>query len=120
MGVLTNNQRLVLYSLGQCYSQLNRKFEDKPLEISVSKIAFIEALLKSGLVSKKARALYKNLETLEKKKLIVYDNKMLKFTKRGYSSFSRLGKEIEPYVTHNSFWNSDVKFNRKLQARLKG
>ena len=119
MPTLTRNQQLILYSLGLCYRQLNKKFEDKPLEVSVSKIFFIETLLKSNLMAKKHRALYKNLETLEKKKLIAYANKHIKFTKRGYTAFNRLSKEANPYIQHSQFWSSPLVFDRNIQLRLR-
>ncbi len=119
MARLTRSQLLVLYALGQCYAQLNAQFVDKPLEISVSKIAFIEALLKSPFVHKKSRALYKNLETLEKKKLVVYENKQLRFTRRGFHLFAKLEKDVEPYILQHGFWKSPVTFGRKLQVHLR-
>src|SRR3989338_2699113 len=118
---LTRSQQLVLYSLGLCYQQLNKRFEDKPLEASVSKIAFIDMVLSSGLFAKKARALYKNLETLEKKKLIVYGHKHIHFTQRGYTAFGRLIREFEPFVAQTEFWRAHWNnFHRKIQAYLKG
>lgn len=116
---LTNNQQLMLYSLGLCCRQLNKRFEDKPLEASVSKILFIETLLKSALVSKKTRALYRNLELLEGKKLITYRNRQIHFTKRGYSLFNKLDRQVEPYIRHRSFWSSPIIFDRNIQARLR-
>jgi len=118
---LTRSQQLVLYSLGLCYQQLNKRFEDKSLEASVSKVAFIDMALSSGLFAKKARALYKNLETLEKKKLIAYEHKHIHFTQRGYVTFSRLVREVEPFVAQTEFWRAHGNnFHRKIQARLKG
>jgi hypothetical protein len=120
MGGLTHNQQLILYSLGQCSKRLNERFEDKPLEVSVSKVAFIEALDHSGLVVKKARALYKNLETLEKKKLISYKQKQLRFTRRGFRMFTALRQQVVPFVLHKQFWETELPINRRLQAVFKG
>ena len=65
---LTKAQKRILYALGQCYQKLNQPYQDKPLTVFVSKIAFIELLQKAEFIKKQPRALYKNLELLEKKK----------------------------------------------------
>ncbi len=116
--MLTKAHQLVLYSLGECYRQLNRRFEAAPLEVSVSKGLFIKLLMDAGLVGKKERALYKNLELLEKKKFVSYINRQLRFTPRGYKAFSNINKNISPYLSHNSFWKSQSSAG-KLQLRLK-
>jgi len=120
MGGLTQKQQLILYSFGQCSQQLNRRFADQPLEVSVSKIAFIEALESSGLVSKKTRALYRNIETLEQKKLLSYHSRQLRFTQRGYESYRLFEQRIAPFSSHRSFWESHFALNRHLQAVFKG
>ena len=66
---LTKIQRLILYSLGQFYESINQRLNGKPLRLRTSKIAFIELLLQSKIISNQERALYKNLENLQKKKL---------------------------------------------------
>ncbi len=109
----------MLYSLGQCYQQLNKRFHDAPLEVSISKVGFIEVLLASGLVGKKERAIYKNLETLEKKKLISYEEMELRFTGKGYQMFNKVSEGVGPYILHHQFWESNVPVTRKMQARLK-
>src|SRR3989344_1786567 len=104
--MLSKTHQLVLYSLGECYRQLNKRFEDAPLEVSVSKTLFIKLQMDAGLVGKRERALYKNFELLEKKKFVSYINSQLRFTPRGYKAFSKISKEISPYVSHCSFWKS--------------
>jgi len=76
---LTKTHRLILYALGQFYQQLNQPLKEKPLQLRTSKIAFVTFILHSGIVTKQGRALYKNLETLEKKNLITYDKRMIVF-----------------------------------------
>ena len=115
---LTKTQRLTLYSLGECYKQLNKKFEGSPLEVFVSKIAFIEVLMKSGLVEKKERALYKNLECLEKKKLVSYKDRNLRFTQRGFNQYNGIRKETEPFFKVQSFLK-DIQTDRQLQTMIK-
>jgi hypothetical protein len=116
--MLSKPHQLMLFSLGQCYKQLNKRFEDAPLEVSISKAAFIETLLASGLVGKKSRALYKNLKVLEKESLVLYDDKELRFTKRGYKRFVQLTRGVTPFINHTAFWDSHS-IKRKLQAHLK-
>ena len=79
---LNKKHQFILYALMQYLKKLNKKFEDKPLEASVSKIDFIRLLQNLKIVEKSQRGLYKNLEVLEKKKLIRYENKFLKLSKR--------------------------------------
>ena len=73
----------ILFTLGKWYEEANKKIKVRPLRICISKKIFIELVTKAGFAKKQERALYKNLETLEKKKLINYDNKQLKLTKKG-------------------------------------
>jgi len=79
---------------------------------------FIETLLNAGLVGKKERAIYKNLELLERRGYITYQNKELRFTERGYKQFLRVQSRIAPYIRHEQFWAGHAVENR-LQARLK-
>ena len=114
---LTKTQKLTLYSLGECYNQLNKRFGGAPLQVFISKIGFIEVMIKSGLVEKKERALYKNLESLEKKKLIYYENRNLRFTKRGFIHYNRIKKGIEPFLAVEKFLK-DVRTDRRMQTTL--
>ena len=113
--MLTLPLKLTLYSFGQCHKLLNKRFDNAPLDVAISKSVFIEILVHGGL-KKKERALYKNLELLEKKKFIIYSNKELRFTERGYNTFLRLQKSITPFIWHEQFWSSHLPDN--LQARL--
>ena len=78
--------------------KLNRKFEKQPLEASVSKIDFIRMLLNLKIVEKAQRSLYKNLEMLERKKLIRYENRFLKLTEKGLKIVKKKDKELYPYL----------------------
>ena len=78
--------------------KLNRKFEHQPLEASVSKIDFIKLLKKLKIVEKSQRGLYKNLEILEKKKLIKYENRFLKLTEKGLKLVREKELELYPYL----------------------
>jgi len=116
---LTKNQKLMLYSLGLCLKQLNKRFENKPLAFSFSKIVFIEILKESGLITKTERALYKNLEDLEKKKFIKYQGRNLIFTERGLKNFNFIQKELNPFLETYGFWTKEIKPKRKLLTVIK-
>jgi coproporphyrinogen III oxidase-like Fe-S oxidoreductase len=91
-------QTFILFTLGQYYVQANEKLKKLPLEIVISKKVFIDIVRKANIAEKKERALYRNLETLEKKKLISYDNRNLKLTPRGQKMFTKLNREYGPYL----------------------
>lgn len=92
-------QQHVLFLLGLCQEAYQKKLEDKPLNVSLSKIAFIELAIKAGLVEKKESALYKNLEMLEKNKCLRYFNKNLELTDKGKKKFEELRGELSPYLS---------------------
>lgn len=115
---LTRPQKLTLYSLGECYRSISAQFENKPLEVFVSKVAFIDLLLRGGLAGKKERALYQNLEDLEKKKLLLYTNKNLQFTKHGYTHYQRIKRDINPFIELQKLSN-EITFTKKVQSRIR-
>ena len=95
----SKQQQHVLFLLGLCQEAYNKKLEDKPLNVSLSKGAFIELALKANLVGKQERALYKNIEMLEKNKCVRYFNKSLELTEKGHKKFSELREELSPYLS---------------------
>jgi hypothetical protein len=115
---ITKTQRLILYSLGQFYQSLNQPLSEKPLRIRTSKIAFIELLLASKIVSNQERALYKNLETLEHKKLIEYYDRKIKFTVKGIKIMDRINKEVEQFIDVKDYFREIKKPKRKLQTTI--
>ncbi|MBT4935735.1 hypothetical protein HN734_00695 [Candidatus Woesearchaeota archaeon] len=117
---ITKTQRLILYSLGQFYSSLNQPLTEKPIKLRTSKIMFIELLISSGIITKQARALYKNLETLENKKLIEYDTKKIKFTEDGLTILHKIDSEVTKFVSiQEYFLNTTRMGKRKLQTVIK-
>ena len=116
---ITKSQKLILYSLGKFYRQLNQPLEEKPVKLQTSKIVFIELLVLSEIVSKQRRALYKNLEMLEKKGLIMYENRMISFTKEGLDILSKINSEIEQFVKIKEYFSHVKKPRRKLQTVIK-
>lgn len=117
---LNKKHKFILYALYQFLREANKRFTDKPLKMSVSKIVFIEALKKTKIADKSERALYRNLEVLEKKKLIRYENKFLKPTKRGLNMFISMHREIFPYLHATAILKKEApRMSRKAQTYFK-
>ena len=95
---LSKKHKFILYILYQYLKEANKRFKDKPLQMSVSKIHFIHALKKTKIAEKSERALYRNLEVLEKKKLIKYENKFLKPTVKGLKLFLQMHRDLFPFT----------------------
>src|SRR3989338_9021996 len=101
---VTKTEKLMLYALSEFYHRLNQPLEKTPLEINTSKIIFIELLLQTQTILKKERAIYKNLEALERKKLISYEHKIIKFTDQGILQLKKIQRELQPFMEiKNSF-----------------
>lgn len=98
MAKLSKKHEFILYALLKYLQKLNKGFEDKPLEVSVSKIDFIKLIQDLEIVEKTQRGLYKNLQVLEKKKYLTYDNKLLKITEKGLKLGKEKEKEFVPYL----------------------
>jgi len=95
---LTEKQKFILFVLGKLHEETNKKLRDRLLEASISKSAFIEIVKKAGLTEKGERALYKNLEDLEKSRHISYENRFLRLTKKGNSIYNKIVGQLEPYL----------------------
>lgn len=115
---ISNKQKFILYTLGKWYAEANKKLKSKPLHVMISKSVFIDVAKKAKMVKKKERALYKNLEFLEKKKLISYENKNLALTEKGKKIFAELNKELNPYfkVTATLKQQNPLSYSRKAQT----
>ena len=117
---LSKKHKFILYILYQFLREANKRLKDKPLEMSVSKIHFIKALKKTGIAEKSERALYRNLEILEKKKLIKYENKFLMPTKRGLKLFTAMHIEIFPFIHALKIIKKEApRMSRKAQTYFK-
>ena len=114
--LLSKTERLILYSLGQFYQSINQPLTHKHLRLRTSKIAFIEVLLSSKIITKQARTLYKNLENLENKKLISYDKRMIKVTLLGLSILEKINLEIKQFLDVKEHFKEIKKPKRKLQT----
>ena len=104
---LTKTQRLILFALGKFYTSLNQPLVEKLVQVRTSKIAFIQHLLNARLISKQERALYKNLETLETKKLILYENKMVLFTESGLRELEVINKDIRQFIDLEKYFQQE-------------
>ena len=113
---ITRTQRLILHSLGHFYQFLNQPLIETPVKLQTSKITFIEHLQKSQIVSKQERALYQNLEMLEKRKLIEYDHHMIKFTELGLKELQKFENEIKQCNNIEKYFQNAEKPHRKLQT----
>ncbi len=116
---LTKSQRLILFALGHFYQHLNQPLAEKPVWVRTSKIAFIELLLKSQIITSQERALYKNLELLEKNKLIDYDHRMIRFTERGVQILQKINKEINQFIGVERYFTTAEQPKRKLQTVIR-
>ena len=117
----TRTQRFILYSLGKWFEEANKKIKNKSLKVSISKTSFIELALKSGIAKKQKRALYKNLETLEKRKFLTYKNKELELTKKGEKLFKEIKEDLKPYILvyKKLKGKSPVSYTKKVQTVFK-
>lgn len=95
---LKKEYQFVIYALKEYLKKINLRFEYEPLEASVSKIDFIRLMQNLDITDKSQRGLYKNLEILEKKKLIRYENKFLKLTEKGLKVVKEKEIQILPYM----------------------
>jgi len=115
---LSKPQSLILFSLGQFYQSINQVLNDKPLKLSTSKIAFIELLLDSGMVSKQERALYKNIEGLEKKKLVEYHNRRIRFTEEGLKELRKINQDYKKFNDLKKYFHEEIRPKRGLQTTI--
>ena len=95
---LTRVQKHILFALGYWYTEANRRLHEKDLAVFVSKKEFIEILMKSGLAGKKERALYRNLEALEKQRMVSYEHRSLALTTKGRKVFDKLYLDLLPEI----------------------
>lgn len=92
-------QEHILFMLGACQEAYSQHFEKQPYTISLNKKAFIDLAMSANLAGKKERALYQNLENLEKRKCISYTNKNLSLTKKGVQKYEEIKKTINPFLS---------------------
>ena len=118
---LTDKQKFILFVLRKLYEESNKKMKERLLQISISKSAFIEIVKKGGLTEKGERALYKNLEDLEKADYISYENKILNLTKKGLSVYNKTIRHLAPYFNIIKIIESEnlVRLTRKARTTFR-
>ena len=112
--------KIVMYALG-LYNELASRNVPKGLAVVLPKYVFINFVKKIKAVKKGERALYRNLEFLEKKKYIEYDNKNITMTKKGKALYKKIRKEVRPFidVVKTIIPKKIIKKTKKLQTRFK-
>lgn len=115
---LTRTQRQILYALRRFYESINQPLSEKHLSLKTSKIAFIELLLTSGIITKQERALYKNLEFLEQENLIKYDQRKISFTNNGIKILQKIDTEVQQFIAIREFFKEPKKPKRRLQTTI--
>lgn len=117
---LSKVHRLLLFTLGSWCREAEKKLEGRPLDLAITKSVFISALTHAGIARKKERALYKNLEFLEKKRLISYKGKCLKLTVWGMKQYQRIAKDLEPvlHILEVLHQEDPLSYSKKVQTHL--
>ncbi|MEA2037899.1 MAG: hypothetical protein U9O94_10415 [Nanoarchaeota archaeon] len=117
----TKVQNFILFTLGKWFEEANKKIKNKTLQVSISKNVFIDLVKKAKFAKKQERALYKNLEILEKKKLVEYKNKELKLTYRGKKLYQDIDQRIKPFlnVTKKLKDKDPISYTKKVQTIFK-
>jgi hypothetical protein len=115
---LTKVQRFILFSLGKWFEEANKRIKGKSLEVSISKKRFIEVAMKAGFAEKKQRAFYKNLEALEKRRLVSYEQRELFLTERGEREYRKMSEDLAPYlmVIEKLKTKSPTSYTKKVQT----
>jgi len=114
----TRVQNFILFTLGKWFEEANKKIKNKSLKVSISKTTFIDLVKTAKFTKKQERALYKNLEILEKKKLISYENKELELTQKGKTLYEDINKRLKPFfnVFNKLKGKNPISYTRKVQT----
>ncbi|MFH1668630.1 MAG: hypothetical protein ABIA62_01770 [Candidatus Woesearchaeota archaeon] len=116
---LTDKQKEMLFIVGQFLTETGRRFSKSMLQITVMKAEFIDAIHSLGIVGKQSRAIYRNLESLQKGKYIIYDKNSLKISKKGLSEYEKIVKELDHFQAIQGIIRAKkISFKRKLQTKL--
>jgi hypothetical protein len=117
----STKQKFILFTLGRLQQELNKRLEEKHLQIFIPKYVFIELVQKAEITEKKSRALYKNLEALERSKYISYKGNNLALTNKGKKLYVKIYKQHEPYLKLIDILSKAdlMNYSRKSQTSLK-
>jgi hypothetical protein len=116
----SQKQKFILFTLGRLQQELNKSLEEKHLQIFIPKYVFIELVQKAAITEKKSRALYKNLEALEKNKYISYKGNNLALTNKGKKLYAKIYRQHEPYLKLIDILSKTdlMKYSKKSQTSL--
>ena len=95
--MVNSASKFVLFSLYYYLKQLDHNI-NKILKSSISKVDFIRVLTKNKIVEKTPRSIYKNLESLEKEKYLIYKNHSLSLTRKGLDLSQKIEKGVSRYL----------------------
>jgi hypothetical protein len=114
-------QNYILFTLGKWFEEANKKIKNSSLKVSISKTTFIDLVKTAKFAKKQERALYKNLEILEKKKLVEYQNKELELTKRGKKLYEEINDSLKPFfnVFQKLKDKNPIGYTKKVQTIFK-
>jgi len=114
----TRVQNFILFTLGKWFEEANKKIKDRSLKVSISKTVFIDLVKTAKFARKQERALYKNLEILEKKKLVKYENKELELTQKGKTLYEDIDKRLKPFfnVFKKLKEKDPIRYTKKVQT----
>jgi len=118
---LSGKKKEMLFILGEFLRETNRRFSRTPLKVSVSKAEFIDGIKEMKVVAKQERAVYRNLEDLQKEKYVVYDDsKNLSLSRKGYNAYEKIFKDFERMLAiSGSIDAARIRFRRKQQTKLR-
>lgn len=114
----------MLFILGHVLQESQKQFSNQPFSVYISKADFISIAQHVGAVMKQERAVYKNLELLEKSRLISYkkdkQKRSLRLSQKGYRAFQRLAQRHEDWhAIRQKIANTELlKGNRVFQTVL--
>jgi Mn-dependent DtxR family transcriptional regulator len=114
-------QNYILFTLGKWFEEANKKIKNSSLKVSISKTTFIDLVKTAKFAKKQERALYKNLEILEKKKLVEYKNKELELTKKGKKLYEEINDSLKPFfnVFKKLKDKNPIGYTKKVQTIFK-
>ena len=116
---ISKKSEQMLFILGEFLRELNKKFSSNILRIQISKAEFIDIIKKISIVNKQPRAIYKNLEELEKAKYLIYSGRNLKLSRKGIKAYESIRNDIDIYYSIVGILKSGkISFKRKTQSKL--
>lgn len=114
--MLTAVQARMLFAVGVCEEMHALQLSKKPLRPALSKADFIRIITAAGIVAKKPRAIYRNLQAIEGQGLLNYHAHEIMLTPRGQKAFLRLRALHMPYL--RIVMNAEKLLGKKFKTAL--